>query len=76
MIYHVGDLASDRYIAGLSRLASEWMALSDRNMVALFQRRLGGSAMFEYVAVRTVKPWTERSRIHDVVTAGARSSTS
>ena len=69
LIYHVGDLARDRYKPDIARQACAWMRLSDRRLVILLQRRLG-PRRFAYIAERTAEPLSGADHLKEITANG------
>ena len=52
IVYFTGNLASAHDSSGLRHRASEWLALAEKGLVLLTQKRLG-MGRYEYRATRT-----------------------
>ena len=70
MTYFTGNLAVTHDRSGLRHRASEYLALAERGLVILTQRRLG-EGRYEYIATRTSAPMSERP-LREVIADGRR----
>lgn len=69
VVYHEGDLASDRHHKDIAHLADEWLRLSNQGVVVLLQKRIE-IGRYKYLAVRSAKPASAADQIKEIMASG------